>query len=149
MDEVLEAWRNHLLGEMVYLYLDARYEKVRMNGQLRDAAVLIASGVGRDGKRRILGVSVSLSEAEQHWRLFMESLVERGLHSVQLIISDDHYGLRKARQAVFTGVPCSGVNSICSRMPASMSLASGCRLRWQLTSGRSLMHLTELMPNST
>ena len=105
LDEVLEAWRNHLLGEMVYLYLDARYEKVRMDGQLRDAAVLIASGVGRDGKRPILGVSVSLSEAEQHWRLFMESLVERGLHSVQLIISDDHYGLRKARQAVFTGVP--------------------------------------------
>jgi transposase-like protein len=105
LDEVLEAWRNRPLGEMVYLYLDARYEKVRMDGQLRDAAVLIASGVGRDGKRRILGVSVSLSEAEQHWRQFMESLVERGLHGVQLIISDDHYGLRKARQAVFTGIP--------------------------------------------
>jgi transposase-like protein len=105
LDEVLEAWRNRPLGEIIYLYLDARYEKVRMDGQLRDAAVLIVSGVGRDGKRRILGVSVSLSEAEQHWRQFMESLVERGLHGVQLIISDDHYGLRKARQAVFTGIP--------------------------------------------
>jgi transposase-like protein len=105
LDEVLEAWRNRPLGEVVYLYLDARYEKVRMDGQLRDAAILIASGVGRDGKRRILGVSVSLSEAEQHWRLFLESLVERGLHGVKLIISDDHYGLRKARQAVFTGTP--------------------------------------------
>jgi transposase-like protein len=103
LDEVLEAWRNRPLGEMVYL--DARYEKVRMDGQLRDAAVLIASGVGRDGKRRILGVSVSLSEAEQHWRQFLESLVERGLHGIQLIISDDHYGLSKARQAVFTGIP--------------------------------------------
>ena len=105
LDEVLEAWRNRPLGEIIYLYLNARYEKVRMDGQLRDAAVLIVSGVGRDGKRRILGVSVSLSEAEQHWRQFMESLVERGLHGVQLIISDDHYGLRKARQAVFTGIP--------------------------------------------
>jgi putative transposase len=105
LDEVLEAWRNRPLGEVVYLYLDARYEKVRIDGQLRDAAILIASGVGRDGKRHILGVSISLSEAEQHWRLFLESLVERGLHGVQLIISDDHYGLRKARQAVFTGIP--------------------------------------------
>jgi putative transposase len=105
LDEVLEAWRNRSLGEMVYLYLDARYEKVRIDGQLRDAAILIASGVGQDGKRRILGVSVSLSEAEQHWRLFLEGLVERGLQGVQLIISDDHYGLRKARQAVFTGIP--------------------------------------------
>jgi transposase-like protein len=105
LDEVLEAWRNRPLGEIVYLYLDARYEKARIDGQLRDTAILIASGVGRDGKRRILGVSVSLSEAEQHWRLFLEGLVERGLHGAQLIISDDHYGLRKARQAVFTGIP--------------------------------------------
>jgi len=105
LDEVLEAWRARPLGEIVYLYLDARYEKVRMDGQIRDAAILIASGVGRDGKRRILGVSVSLSEAEQHWRLFLEELIGRGLEGVQLIISDDHHGLRKARQALFTGIP--------------------------------------------
>lgn len=104
LDEVLEAWRNRPLGKIVYLYLDARYEKVRMDGQIRDAAILIGSGVGLDGKRRILGVSVSLSEAEQHWRLFLESLLSRGLAGVQLIISDDHAGLRKARQALFTGV---------------------------------------------
>ena len=105
LDEVLDAWRNRPLGEIVYLYLDARYEKVRMDGQIRDAAILIASAVGRDGKRRILGVSVSLSEAEQHWRLFLEGLIERGMHGVELIISDDHSGLRKARQALFTGIP--------------------------------------------
>jgi len=79
LDEILEGWRKRPLGEIVYLYLDARYEKVRMDGQIRDAAILIASGVGRDGKRRILGVSVSLSEAEQHWRLLLEELIGRGL----------------------------------------------------------------------
>ena len=105
LDEVLKAWRNRPLGKTEYLYLDARYEKVRMDGQIRDAAILIASGVGKDGKRRILGVSVSLSEAEQHWRLFLEDLIRRGLEGVNLIISDDHFGLRKARQAVFTGIP--------------------------------------------
>lgn len=105
LDDVLDAWRNRPLGETVYLYLDACYEKVRMDGQIRDAAILIASGVGKDKKRRILGVSVSLSEAEQHWRLFLEDLVGRGMYGVQLITSDDHSGLRKARQAVFTGVP--------------------------------------------
>ena len=105
LDEVLTAWRKRPVGEIIYLYLDARYEKVRRDGQIQDAAILMAAGVGRDGKRRILGVSVALSEAEQHWRLFFESLVERGLHGVQLIISDDHHGLRKARQAVFTGIP--------------------------------------------
>ena len=105
LDKVLEAWRTRSLAETVYVYLDARYEKVRIDGQIRDAAILMAVGVGRDGKRRILGVNVSLSEAQEHWRNFLESLQERGLTGVKLIISDDHAGLRKARQALFTGVP--------------------------------------------
>lgn len=105
LDEELESWRNRPLGEIVYLYLDARYEKVRQAGSVRDAAILMASGVKRDGKRAILGISVSLSEAEAHWRAFLEDLVKRGLHGVQLIVSDDHTGMEAARKAVFTGIP--------------------------------------------
>ena len=66
LDEKLSEWRNSPLGEEMYLYLDARYEKVRQDGQIRDAAVLIAVGVGPDGKRKVLGVSVSLGEQEVH-----------------------------------------------------------------------------------
>lgn len=105
LDEALAAWRNRPLGEIVYLYLDARYEKVRMDGQIRDAAVLIASGVDVSGKRQIIGLSVSLSEAEAHWRTFLSGLVERGLGGVRLIVSDSHAGLKAARQAVFGGIP--------------------------------------------
>ena len=105
LDELLEAWRGRPLGEVVYLYLDARYEKVRQAGRVQDAAILIASGVQKDGKRAILGISVSLSEAETHWRVFLEELVGRGLHGVSLIVSDDHVGLKAARKAVFSGVP--------------------------------------------
>jgi len=72
---------------------------------VRDAAILTASGVKSDGKRSILGISVSLSEAETHWRSFLEDLVKRGLHGVQLIISDDHAGMKAARKTIFTGVP--------------------------------------------
>jgi len=105
LDETLEAWRNRPLGEILYLYLDARYEKVREDGQVRDAAVLLAVGVKPQGKRCILGVSVSLSEAEIHWRTFLQSLVSRGLSGVRLIISDDHAGLKAARRSVFGGIP--------------------------------------------
>ena len=52
-----------------------------------------------------MGISVSLSESQAHWRAFLEGLVKRGLHGVQLIISDDHTGLEAARKAVFTGIP--------------------------------------------
>jgi transposase-like protein len=105
LDEKLEKWRNCELGETVYLYLDARYEKVRQDGQVRDAAVLIASGVIPDGHRKVLGVSISLSEHEIHWRTFLDSLVKRGLRGVKLIISDDHPGLKAARKAVYGGLP--------------------------------------------
>jgi len=105
LDAVLAAWRARPLEEVVYLVLDARYEKVRVGGQVRDVAVLIATGVDPAGKRSVLGVSVSLSEAEVHWREFLSSLVRRGLRGVRLITSDAHEGLAAARRAVFGGVP--------------------------------------------
>ena len=93
LDEQLAAWRERPLGQMRYLYLDARYEKVRQDSQVRNAAVLMAMGVNAEGKREVLGVSVSLGEHEVHWRTFLQSLVARGLAGVQLVISDDHSGL--------------------------------------------------------
>jgi transposase-like protein len=105
LDESLTAWRERPLGECRYLFLDARYEKVRRNGCVVDSAVLIAYGVDAQGVRRILGVSVSLSEHEVHWRQFLTTLVERGLHGLHLIISDAHAGLKAARIALFPSVP--------------------------------------------
>ena len=68
LDEELENWRNRPLGEIAYLILDARYEKVRIDGIVRDVAVFSAIGVGPGGHRQLLGVSVELSEAEVHSR---------------------------------------------------------------------------------
>jgi len=68
LDEELEKWRNRPLGYIPFLQLDATYEKVRCDGSVVSRAVLIATGVNLEGKRTILGVSVSLSEAEVHWR---------------------------------------------------------------------------------
>lgn len=105
LDEEFGVFRNRLLGTFKYLFLDATYIKVRHSGTVIDQAVLIAYGVNLEGKREILGASTSLSEAEVHWREFLESLVKRGLNGIELIISDDHTGLRKARQKIFPSVP--------------------------------------------
>jgi transposase-like protein len=105
LDEELEIWRNRPLQQVEYLILDARYEKVRVAGSVRDCAVLIAIGILPSGHRSVLGVSVSLSEAEVHWREFLISLKQRGLIGVGLIVSDAHEGLKAARQATFAGVP--------------------------------------------
>jgi putative transposase len=105
LDVELKAWRNRPLGHYAYLFLDARYEKVRHGGSVVDCAVLIAYGVNDKGGRSILGVSVALSEAEVHWRGFLESLVSRGLYGLSCITSDAHSGLKAALKAVFPSVP--------------------------------------------
>ena len=105
LDTGLAAWRERPLGATPYVLLDARYERVREAGQIVDCAVLVAVGVTADGKRRILGVSVALSEAEVHWRAFLDSLLRRGLCGVKLIVSDDHAGLKAARRATLPSVP--------------------------------------------
>lgn len=105
LDQVLSTWRERQLSETPYLILDARYEKVRHGGHVIDCAVLVAVGISPSGHRSVLGCSVSLSEAEAHWRDFMNQLVSRGLTGVRMIVSDDHAGLKAARRAVFPSVP--------------------------------------------
>jgi transposase-like protein len=100
LDAQLSAWRERELGRCAYLVLDARYEKVRHGGSVVDCAVLVAMGVREaDGKRMLLGVSVSLSEAEVHWRAFLESLQRRGLQAAE------RPGLRAATGAARRGRP--------------------------------------------
>ncbi|GAC1567345.1 MAG: IS256-like element ISRm5 family transposase [Ktedonobacteraceae bacterium] len=105
LDEELQRWRERPLGEIPYLILDARYEKVRVDGAVVSCAVLSAIGIDASGHRSVLGTSVSLSEAEIHWRSFIESLQERGLFGVRLVVSDDHAGLKAALRARLAGVP--------------------------------------------
>jgi transposase-like protein len=105
LDQELEKWRHRPLGSFAYLIVDARYEKVRIDGVVRSCAVLIALGIDAAGQRSVLGVSARLSEAEVHWREFLASLQARGLHGLRFIVSDDHAGLRAALTARFAGVP--------------------------------------------
>lgn len=105
LDDELSKWRKRDLGEYEYVFLDARYEAVRQVGVSADMGVLIAVGIDKEGKRTVLGISTELSEAEIHWRNFLKSMSERGLHGVKLIISDDHAGLKAARKSVFPSVP--------------------------------------------
>jgi transposase-like protein len=106
LDGELAAWRERPLGPVKYLQVDALYERVRHGGAGSvPAAILVAIGITPDGRRAVLGVSVSRSEAQTHWRQFFDHLQRRGLCGVELIVSDDHAGIRGAREAHFPGVP--------------------------------------------
>ena len=104
MDEELARWRNRPIENISYLILDARYEKVRVDGLVRDCALLVAFCVDGENRRSVLGLSVALSEAETHWREFLRSLKKRGMHGLIMITSDDHAGLKAALKTEFGGV---------------------------------------------
>jgi putative transposase len=105
LDAELRAWRSRPLGEKAYPYLfvDARYEKARMDGQVVSQGVLIVSAVRRDGMREILAVEVADTESEATYQELFWSLKARGLSGVRLVVSDGHEGLKAAISRYFQG----------------------------------------------
>jgi transposase-like protein len=106
LDEQLECFAKRPLEEEYrYLILDARYERVREGGAIRHHAVLVAIGINDDGRRCILGVELANRETQHSWREFLIGLRQRGLHGVELVVSDDHAGLRAAIREILPEAP--------------------------------------------
>ena len=103
LDESLKAFAERPLEEpFPYLILDARYEKVREGGIVLSQAVLIAIGIDWDGRRQILAVEIANRESRSAWKDFLLALRQRGLHGVELVVADDHAGLRATIREVIT-----------------------------------------------
>lgn len=103
LDQILSSFANRKLEqEYPYLILDARYEKVREEGVVSSKAVLIAIGVNWEGKREILSIEIVNRESTNSWKDFISKLKARGLHGVQLVISDAHMGLQGAITELLT-----------------------------------------------
>ena len=106
LDVQFDQWRARSLPEIAFLIVDATYIKVRVDGAVRDCAVLSAIGVRRsDGRRMALGLSAAISEAEPHWRAFLNSLKARGIGIPDQVTSDAHEGLKAALRATLPSTP--------------------------------------------
>lgn len=106
LDEKLSAFRQRCLDHTAweYLMVDARYEKVRVDGKVVSQAVLTVVGFTSDGRREVLDWRVCDSESEQTWGEVFRSLKDRGLRGIEAIVSDAHRGIRAAIQRHFQGV---------------------------------------------
>src|SRR5215217_2736749 len=106
LDAELAAWRSRPLeaAGYPYLFVDARYEKVRVGGRVVSQGVLVVSAVREpDGFREILAVEVADTESEATYQDLFRSLKARGLRGVELVVSDDHKGLKAAIERHFQG----------------------------------------------
>jgi putative transposase len=105
LDRELKVWRSRRLeaASYPYLFVDARYEKVRVDSRVVSQGVLIVSGVRDDGFREILAVEVADTESEATYQELFRSLKRRGLKGVKLVVSDEHEGLKSAIFRHFQG----------------------------------------------
>ena len=106
LDAELRAWRARPLEAKAYPYLfvDARYEKVRVGSRVVSQGVLLVSAVREpDGLREILAVEVADTESEASYQELFRSLKARGLSGVELLVSDEHEGLKAAISRHFQG----------------------------------------------
>jgi putative transposase len=105
LDVEVAAFRDRSLAQQPfrYVFLDATYCKARVDHRVVSQAVVVATGVAADGRREVLGFDVGDSEDGAFWTAFLRSLKTRGLHGVQLVISDAHAGLKHAIEAVLLG----------------------------------------------
>ena len=106
LDTRVHVWNERPLGSHAYPFVivDALVIKVRRDHAVRATRALMGSGVNADGQRELLGLRLGDSESAGTWTDMFTWLKTRGLHGVELLVSDDHAGLVKAAQRHFQGV---------------------------------------------
>ena len=104
LDELITEFRTSPLREYYpYLYVDALYLKVFNGSRFVSQAVMIAVGVNEDGYREVLDIDIMHEESYVSYLGFFETLKERGISKVDLIISDGHKGIKRAASESFVG----------------------------------------------
>jgi transposase-like protein len=138
LDAALARFASRPLKEAdPYLILDARYEKVRIDGVIRSQAVLIAIGINSEGRRQVLAVELVNRESSSSWKDFVRRLKERGLNGVEFVVSDDHEGLKKAVSELLTNAAWQRCSSCATRWTTCRTrpTTTACRSRAGSTTG--------------
>ena len=89
-------------GPYRYVWIDALTQRVREGGRVVNVSAVIATAVGAEGKREIVGFEIATTEDTAAWTAFLRALVARGLSGVELVISDAHGGIKAAIAQVFS-----------------------------------------------
>jgi putative transposase len=95
-EKVTDLRKAPIAGPIPYLFLDATFLDARWARKVENVSALVAHGIGLDGKRQLLAVTIGAEESEESWSELLAQLVERGLSGVQLVVADAHAGLARA-----------------------------------------------------
>lgn len=104
LNEHVKEFRERRLSDTYpVIWIDALYEKIRVDHRICNMAVHVVCGVNLDGKREILAVEPMVEESEASYTTLFDNLKARGLKNIWLAVSDAHQGLVSAVQKSFIG----------------------------------------------
>ena len=104
LNEQIKEFRERKLNDTYsVIWIDALYEKIRIDNHINNMAVHVVCGINLDGKREILAVEPMYEESEESYTALFENLKARGLQSTWLAVSDAHQGLVAAIRKSFIG----------------------------------------------
>ena len=100
----IDAWRERPLEqEYAYLFMDGVWHKRCWGGSVENAGILVAIGIGADGRREVLSVAEGMKEDAESWRSFIKGMLARGLKGVRLVTGDRCAGLVAAAGELLPG----------------------------------------------
>ena len=106
LDKAVNDFKTRPLeGSYDFLLVDATYFKVRGERRITSKALMVALAITDDGRREIVGFNVYDNESKETWKLFLESLRDRGLRDLKMITSDAHDGIIYAISKIFPNTP--------------------------------------------
>jgi transposase-like protein len=99
---LLKEWQQRPL-EPVYcfVWLDAMFYKVRVDGKIISRAVYVILGVNSSGLKEILGIYICEAEGARFWLEVLEDLRNRGVQDILIASIDNLKGFAEAIEMVF------------------------------------------------
>ncbi|PKD12794.1 transposase [Bifidobacterium longum] len=100
----IDEWRGRPLEQdYPYLFMDGVWHKRCWGGSVENVSILVAVGVGMDGRREVLSVAEGMKEDSESWREFIKGMLARGLKGVRLVTGDRCAGLVAAVNELLPG----------------------------------------------
>ena len=100
----IDEWRGRPLEQdYPYLFMDGGGHKRCWGGSVENVSILVAVGVGMDGRREVLSVAEGMKEDSESWRAFIKGMLARGLKGVRLVTGDRCAGLVAAVNELLPG----------------------------------------------
>ena len=100
----IDEWRGRPLEQdYPYLFMDGVWHKRSWGGSVENVSILVAVGVGMDGRREVLSVAEGMKEDSESWREFIKGMLARGLKGVRLVTGDRCAGLVAAVNELLPG----------------------------------------------